>query len=209
MKKKLTNEEKVVLALDTLDKQMKDLRKFGASFDDFIDEAGLHNNKQRVTQLIKQKIGVYAAADRLSILKSNLMLGASSAQLAVGLSTLDAAIAGCKGLLAQTPNFEKLNKNVEKVFKDIQGTSDAVDSLNSVLDQALTPQASSTIASRLDGNYGAEDSEQFKAEYAAMMERIKSQVAGDTVTKPQSATNDSTGDFIDIAGIISDENKKN
>lgn len=208
MKKKQTNEEKIVAALDSLDKQVRDLRKFGSSYDAYIDEAGLHNNKERVTQLIKQKMGVYAAADRLSVLKSNMMLGASSANIAVGLSTLDAAIAGCKGLLAKTPNFDKLNKNVEKVFKDINSTSEAIDKLNGVLDKALTPQSSGTLSSRLDGTSEIEESDQFKAEYAAMIERIKGKVTpADTVAKP-AAANDATGDNIDIAGIIEDENNK-
>lgn len=207
MAKKQTNEEKIVAALDALDEQVRGLRKFGASYDKYIDEAGLHNNKQRVSQLIKQKISVYAAADRLNVLKSNLMLGASSAQIAVGLSTLDAAISGCKGLLAKTPNFDKLNKNVEKVFKDINATSDAIDKLNGVLDKALTPQDSGTLASRLDGTSEIEESDQYKAEYAAMMERIKGQITPDTVAKPASIAEDITGD-VDIAGIIAEENKK-
>lgn len=207
MKKKQTDEAKIVVALDTLDAQVRSLNKFGASFDEHIDNAALRNDKVRVSQLIRQKHGIYEAARKLEALKQNLMLGAQNAQVAVGLSTLDGALAGCKGLLAETPNFDKLNKNITKVFKDIQNTSNAIDELNSTLDKVLTPQDSDTLASRLNGTSSLEESDWYKAEYAAMLERIKGKVTPNPVAKPMSDISDLTGDF-DIAGIIAEEQKK-
>ena len=68
-------------------------------------------------------------------------------------------------------------------------------------------QSESSLTSRLDGTSEAEESDQFKAEYAAMMERIKGKVAGETVTKPSTETVGATGD-INFDGIIAEENKK-
>ena len=52
-----------------------------------------------------------------------------------------------------------------------------------------------------------EESDQFKAEYAAMVERVKGKIAPEAVSKPDNAEVSATGD-IDYAGIVAEENKK-
>lgn len=207
MKKKLNNDEKIIAALDALDKSTRKLQAFGARYDEHIDQAALRGDDKRAKQLIKQKVGVYALADQLQTLKGNIELGAYTAQVMSDLGTLPDAIAGCKGLLSESPNFAKLGKSINRIFKDMQKPADEISKLNEILESVLAPQPEISLSSRLDGNSDAEESEQFNAEYAAMMERIKSKVAGETVAKPVTPVDGVTGD-VDYAGIVDEENKK-
>lgn len=207
MAKKLSNDEKIIAALDALDKSVRNLQKFGARYDEHIDRAAMRGDDVRAKQLIKQKIGVYALSEQLVTLKGNLELGAYTSQVMSDLGTLPAAIAGCKGLLSESPNFDKLGKSIKRIFKDMQKPESEISKLNDILDGVLAPQAERSLTSRLDGVSAAEESDQFKAEYAAMMERIKSKVAPETIAKPVAAAEGITGD-IDYAGIVEEENKK-
>ncbi|MGN1103988.1 MAG: hypothetical protein ACI4QI_03850 [Candidatus Coproplasma sp.] len=203
MRKKQTNDEKIIAALDALDKSVRNLQKFGAKYDVYIDEAALRNDDARAKQLIKQKIRVYALIEQLKTLKSNIELGAYTSQAISELGKLPAAIAGCKGLLAESPDFTKLGKSITAIFKDISKSEAELAKLNDILNPA--PVAS--ISSRLDGAAEDEVSDQFKAEYAAMIERVKGKVSPETVAKPGSVGITETGD-VDYAGILAEENKK-
>ena len=207
MAKKLSNDEKIIAAFDAIDKSVRNLQKFGARYDEHIDRAAMRGDDKRAKQLIKQKIGVYALAEQLQTLKGNLELGAYTSQVMSDLGTLPAAIAGCKGLLSESPNFDKLGKSIKRIFKDMQKPADEISKLNDILDGVLAPQSESSLTSRLDGTSETEESEQFQAEYAAMMERIKSKVAPETIANPVVSTEGVTGD-IDYAGIVDEENKK-
>lgn len=204
---KKSNDEKILNALDALDASMRQLRKFGAKYDTHIDNAALRGDDVRARKLIKQKIGVYALADQLSTLKSNMELGAYTAKVMSDLGTLPDAITACKGLLSESPNFKKLGDSIKRIFKDMQKPEAEISRLNDILDDVLSPGQASTLESRLDGTDFIEDSDQFKAEYASMMERLKGKVASEPVAKPASETNDATGD-IDYATLIEEENKK-
>lgn len=203
MKKKQTNDEKIIAALDALDKSVRNLQKFGAKYDAYIDEAAIRGDDARAKQLIKQKIRVYALVEQLKTLKSNIELGAYTAHAISELGKLPAAIAGCKGLLAESPDFTKLGKSITAIFKDINKSEDELAKLNEILD----PEPVSSISSRLDGVAEDEVSDQFKAEYAAMIERVKGKVAPETVANPEATDAVSTGD-IDYAGIVAEENKR-
>lgn len=201
MAKKQTNDEKIISALDALDKSVRNLQKFGAKYDAYIDEAAIRGDDARAKQLIKQKIRVYALIEQLKTLKSNIELGAYTAHAISELGKLPAAISGCKGLLAESPDFTKLGKSITAIFKDINKSEEELAKLNDI----LNPEPVSSISSRLDGVAEDEVSDQFKAEYAAMIERIKGKVAPEAVANPAAAS--STGD-IDYAGIVAEENKK-
>ncbi len=203
MRKKQTNDEKIIAALDALDKSVRNLQKFGAKYDAYIDEAAIRGDDARAKQLIKQKIRVYALVEQLKTLKSNIELGAYTAHAISELGKLPAAIAGCKGLLAESPDFTKLGKSITAIFKDINKSEDELAKLNEILD----PEPVSSISSRLDGVAEDEVSDQFKAEYAAMIERVKGKVAPETVANPEATDAVSTGD-IDYAGIVAEENKR-
>lgn len=207
MAKKQSNDEKIIAALDALDKSDRNLRKFGERYDEHIDRAAMRGDDKRAKQLIRQKIGVYALAEQLQTLKGNLELGAYTSHVMSELGALPAAIAACKGLLSESPNFGKLGNSIKRIFKDMQKPVDEISKLNDILDGVLAPQAETTLASRLDGALEVEESEQFQAEYAAMMERIKSRVTPETIAKPVAGIETATGD-IDYAGIVDEENKK-
>ena len=108
MRKQPTNDEKIITAMDALDKSVRNLQKFGTKYDNYIDEAAIRGDDTRAKQLIKQKIRVYALSEQLKTLKSNIELGAYTAHAISELGKLPAAIAGCKGLLAESPDFSKL-----------------------------------------------------------------------------------------------------
>lgn len=203
MAKKQTNEEKIISALDALDRSERNLQKHIAKYDPYIDEAAIRGDDARAKQLIKQKIGVNNLSEQLKSLKSNIELGAYTAHAISELGKLPAAIAGCKGLLAESPDFSKLSKNITSIFNDIGKSESELAKLNAI----LNPQPVASISSRLDGVAEDETSEQFKAEYAAMIERVKGKVAPEAVAKPNGSNIDSTGD-IDYAGIVAEENKK-
>ncbi len=207
MKKKQTNDEKIIAAFDAIDKSVRNLTKFGARYDEYIDQAAMRNDDRRVRQLIKQKHGVHELAEQLEALKSNLELGAFTAQVVADMGKLPAAISGCKGLLDESPNFKKLGDDIKKIFKDMQAPVDEISHLNDILDNVLSPQPESVLASRLDGSSVDEDTDWFKAEYAAMMERVKHKVAPENVAKPAAApANEATGE-IDYEGVMEEENK--
>ena len=204
---KKDNDEKIIAALDAIDSSVRKLQKFGAKYDDHIDRAALRGDDARAKQLIKQKIGVFSLADQLSTLKSNIELGAYTAQVMSDLGTLPAAISACKGLLSESPNFKKLGDSIKRIFKDMQKPETEISKLNGILENVLSPAPASTLTSRLDGTADTEMSDQFKAEYAAMLERIKVKVASEPIAKPVAAANDETGD-IDYADLIEEENRK-
>lgn len=203
MAKKQTNDEKIILALDAVDKSVRNLQKFGAKYDSYIDEAAIRGDDARAKQLIKQKIRVYSLAEQLKTLKSNIELGAYTAHAISDLGKLPAAISGCKGLLAESPDFDKLGKSISSIFKDIDKSETELAKLNEILDPA--PVAS--ISSRLDGVAEDEVSDQFKAEYAAMIERVKGKVSAEKVASADAISSNATGD-VDYEGIIAEENKK-
>lgn len=204
MKKKQTNDEKIIAAMDALDKSVRNLQKFGAKYDTYMDEAAIRGDDARAKQLIKQKIRVYGLVEQLKTLKSNIELGAYTSQAISELGKLPAAIAGCKGLLAESPDFSKLGKSITAIFKDINKSEEELAKLNEI----LNPKPIETVASRLDGNASQDEmSDEFKAEYAAMVERVKTKIAPEAVLKPEGAEAAATGD-IDYAGIVAEENKK-
>ena len=93
------------------------------------------------------------------------------------------------------------------IFKDMQKPEDEIARLNDILDDTLSPKPAVSLSSRLDGANEVEESDQFKAEYAAMIERIKVKVPTETVAKPASSANEATGE-VDYAALIEEENKK-
>lgn len=202
---KKTNDEKIIAAMDALDKGVRTLEKFGARYDEHIDRAALRGDDARAKQLIRQKHRVYSLAEQLGTLKGNIELGAYTSQAIAQLGTIPDAIAGCKGLLAETPDFQKLGKSITRIFKDMEKSEEEIAKLNEILD----PKPAETVASRLDGTYVSEEenSDWFRAEYAAMMERVKGKVAPEMVARPAASADTATGD-IDYAGIVEEENRK-
>ena len=200
---KKTNDEKIIAAMDALDTGVRTLEKYGARYDEHIDRAALRGDDARAKQLIRQKHRVYALAEQLATLKGNIELGAFTAQAISQLGKIPGAIAGCKGLLAETPDFAKLGKSIKSIFKDMEKSEAEIAKLNEILE----PTPAQTVASRLDGTVVSEEenSDWFKAEYAAMMERVKGKVTPEAVARP--AADAATGD-IDYAGIINEENNK-
>ncbi len=203
--RKKNNDEKIIAALDALDKGVRTLEKFGARYDEYIDQAAIRGDDARAKQLIRQKHRVYALAEQLGTLKGNIELGAFSAQAISSLSAIPGAIAACKGLLAESPDFAKLGKSISAIFKDMSKSEAEIAKLNEILE----PRPVDSIATRLDGTspYEDEESDWFKAEYASMIERIKKTQTPVSVPDAAAAEADDTGD-IDYAGIVEEEKKK-
>lgn len=207
MARKLTNDDKIINAFDALDKSVKNLNKFGEKYNEHIDRAAIRGDDARAKQLIRQKVGVYELADQLTTLKGNIELGVYTSKVIADLGALPDAISACRGLLSESPNFKKLGSDIERIFRDMKRPVGEINRLNEILDDALAPAPSNSLTSRLDGADSFENSDAYKAEYAAMLERIKGKVAGEAVAKPSAIGNDATED-IDYAGLIDEENKK-
>jgi len=209
---KKTNDEKIIGALDALDKSRLSLMKFSERYNDYIDEAAMNNDQNKANQLIKQKLGVINLSKQLQTLKSNIELGALTATTVASLGQLPQMISGCKGLLSQSPNFSRVSKDLKQIFKDMKAPERELEKLNKSLEDIITPHETPTLESRLSGTVGdpLENSDAFKAEYEAMMTRIQSKVViGDRVNTPTSveSNSDLTGD-LDISDLIDEENKR-
>lgn len=203
MKKKISNTEKVVAALDAVDNAVITLEKQAARYNEYIDEAALHGDDAKAKQLIKQKISVTTLREQLGTLKSNIERGVYTSQAISELGKLPAAISGCKGLLAESPDFSKLGKSITSIFTDINNAENDLAKLNEI----FSPKPEVTLASRLDGVAPADEATpEFNKEYEAMKERLRHKVAPEAVTNPEADVS-ATGE-IDYAGIISDENNK-
>ena len=86
-------------------------------------------------------------------------------------------------------------------------TSEEIANLNGILDSVLMPETEHTYASIIEGADPIEESEQFKAEYEAMMIRIGKKVSGEPVAKPETGVVGATGN-LDFDGLMAEENKK-
>lgn len=201
MKNRQKNEEKVIAALDALDSAVGTLQKYAETHDGYIDEAALHRNDARAKQLIHQKISVCNLVEQIKLIKSHIEMGAYTASALSKLSMLPDALASCKGMFRQSPNLQKLGNDINAIYQELNETENAMSKLN----ESLMPKPKRTLAIRLDGvDSEEEESEQFKAEYAAMLERLKGKVGTKTIATPDSANSDErvgTG-MLDFAGII-------
>ena len=173
MARKLTNDDKIINAFDALDKSVKNLNKFGEKYNEHIDRAAIRGDDARARQLIRQKVGVYELAEQLTTLKGNIELGVYTSKVIADLGALPDAISACRGLLSESPNFKKLGSDIERIFMDMKRPVGEINRLNEILDNALAPVPSNSLTSRLDGADSFENSDAYKAEYAAMLERIK------------------------------------
>jgi hypothetical protein len=173
------------------------MERFSEKYNEYIDKAARSGDDARAKALIKQKIGVNALIRQLDGLKANVEVGAYTAQALAELGKLPAALASCKGLLKESPNFATLGKSITSIFRDMDKTQSELEKLNEI----LSPAPAETFESRLSGAADTmEESAAYKAEYAAMIERIKPK--SDSVVRPSV-----TGD-LDIEGIIAEENNK-
>jgi hypothetical protein len=205
MAKKQSNDEKIIGAMDALSRSIRNLSNLRDKYNNYIDEAALRGDDARAKQLIKQKIRLSSLIRQFETLKSNIELGVFTAQAMSELGKLPAAIAACKGLLAESPDFSKLGKSIASIYKDIGKSESELADLNKLFE----PIPIRSVSSRLDEIPEDEKSDEFEAEYAAMIERLKR--ISDPVQQPKDIdiTDDltSTGN-IDYKGIVDEENKK-
>lgn len=202
-KNKSTNEAKIVAAMDAVSKTLRVLTRFSAKYDKCMDEAAILGNNARAKELIRQKNRVSTLIKLLENFESYFELGAFTSSALSELGKLPAALAGCKGLLAESPDFTKLAKSITSIFGDIDEAEAELKKLNDM----LSPSLESSKPSRLESVAEEEESDEFKAEYAAMIERIKHKVAPEAVAAPDATRATLTGD-IDYEGIVSEENKR-
>lgn len=197
---KLSNEERIATALTGLDRANRILVHNCQNYNAFIDEATNRGDDARARKLIHQKLHIKHLSEKLITLKSHLMVGVLTAQTMSTLNTLPGLISGCKGLLAESPDFSKLENDIKSIFEDIDKTERGIDSLNNVID----PPATNTWSDILGETSLDEQSDEFKAEYQAAIDRAKVVIAAQSVAKPVAYD---TGD-INCAGIMNDENNK-
>ncbi len=198
--KKEKQEEKMFEVFNSLDKSVILMERHASRYDKFIDEAAIKGNDARAKQLIFEKISAINLADMFRTLKSNIQLGALNAKAISSLAGLPSVIEGCKGLLAESPNFSKLGKSIEAVFKDINATGNELNKLNSLVAQTFQPKPEGMYEPNVE-----ENSAQFKAEYEAMLLRIQPSVTKTPVSKPTTDVTAPTGE-VDFSSIMKEEN---
>ena len=211
--KKAKKEEQVIYALDQIDKAAKTLNAMADNYNGLIDEAGLRNDAKRVETLISQKIGVVRLANMFTVLKQNIIASYQTSKSLATLSGLPELINNCRGLLNQAPDFNKLAKSIKGVLEDIQGPTEQLQEFNDIVDSVLIPESESSFKNGIDDllpKEQTEHSEEFKAEYEAMLLRIKPKVQSNKVVKADDLPDEelNTGGLVDYEGIISEENKK-
>lgn len=199
-KRKLSNEENVAQAMVGIDRANRILVRNCQNYNGFIDEAVSKGDDVRARKLIGQKLRIKHLSEQLMTLKSHLMLGVLTVQTMSTLNTLPGLLSGCKGMLAESPDFSKLGKDIKRIFDDIDKTEHGIESLNNVMD----PPAANTWSDILGETSLDEQSDDFKAEYQAAIDRAKPVIAAQSVAKPVAYD---TGD-INCAGIMNDENSK-
>ncbi|MCR4660736.1 MAG: hypothetical protein K5765_01895 [Clostridia bacterium] len=206
---KAENKQKVVTALTDLDRVISKLQKHVSRYDKQIDAAGLRNDANEVKKLIKQKMNWNHSIKNLAALKEHILFKMQQAEAGSELVSLSGAIAGLKGLDAASPDFDKLNKTIEKVFKDVENPFDKIADINKTLDNVISPEVNSSLYH--DDYDPVEDSEEYKLEYDAMLGRIRNQLSDVQNVNPasnDSTLNDITTGDVDVAGIVEEENKK-
>lgn len=207
-KNKQTNEEKIISVMNAMDKSVKILKKHGTKYDAVIDQAALRGDDKMAKALIRRKIGVYKLAEQLEFFKATIELGAVNSAVAASLGTLPEALAGCKGLLSASPDFKRVGKDIEKIFSDMLRPMNEIQKLNDTLDAIMFPTGNIAIGSDLDPVSNEAEDERFKAEYDAMIDRLRPRVEGSSVAAPAvTAESDDTGNF-DIDELISGANTR-
>jgi hypothetical protein len=203
MKKKLNYDEKIRAALNALNMSICNLDELRSRYNDYMDEAALRGDDARATQIIKQKMKLSELIRQFETLKGNIKLGAYTAQAMSELGKLPAAIAGCKGLLAEMPDFSKLGKDIASIYKDIGESESEIGKLNKIFE----PIPVESTSSRLNGASEDETSDEFKAEHAEMIERIKLKI-NPISTDAKGQTDPVATGAIDYLSIVAEENKK-
>ncbi len=204
LEQELERKKALAQAFTEFDMTIRKLDAHAEQMKDSIDSAAIRNDIERVKVLISQRVAICQVSNFLRETKENLMLGVHTAQALASLKNLPGAVSACKGLLSEMPDIEGLKKMSKKVFSDMQKATSVFQPLNDALSEAVTPKA--VYSSLLDGS-DITESEQYKAEYEAMLERVKSKVAPDPIAKAAESKASNTGE-IDYAGLIDEENKK-
>ena len=204
MAKKQSNEEKIIATLDAMDSVKGSLDRYANRCNDYIDEAAIRGDDAKAKELIKVKIHVLTLIRKVESIKSSIEFGAYTSKALSALATLPNAIAGCKGLLAETPDFTKLGKNLSSIFNDISKAEKGLANLS----DSLNPKLVDNNTSRLDGVDEIETSDLFKAEYAAMIDRVGDKTKEAMVSVPKTDSNISATGVVDYDGIMGEEKGK-
>ncbi len=206
--KRVENENNIRQTANQIEKVIRGLENYAASYDAAIDAAAMRNKMGQVKKLIRNKLAVVDLADYLKEVKESILFGAMTANAMSALSSLPKAIESCRDMISTVPQMGDLAKSIEKVFKDVQGVASTLPDLSEKISNAAAPWG--TTGSRLDEDSDFEQNERCKAELAAAMERVKLGIAAgsDPIAKPVNPVNaDDTGD-IDYQKLIDDINKK-
>lgn len=187
---------KIISALDELDEIVRNLQNFAAQYNSYIDEAGEKRDEARVGQLIKQKLRICGFIDRIKIYKSNIVMSANMKQMISQIGKLPEIIDTCKSLLVNQQEYFKVRKTIASISQDIDKSDEELAKLNGLLD----PQSAEYGFGGFDDAAYDEKSEQFKAEWEASVQRVKSKVAPETV--------ENAAGKIDYADILAKENRR-
>lgn len=201
MKKKVDKTEAIVNVLDALDKVTRKLQKCADQYDRYMLEAAMMQDDVHAKQFIREKISINKWISALKRLGIAIRAQAAKALAINGLADLPSAINACLGILSESPNFDKLEKSIRKIAEELNKSGEGLQKI----DEALNPTPQKRMSSILEDSNEEEETEEFKAEYAALMEKVKSQINAEKVVNANPADS-LTGD-IDYEGIVKKENE--
>ena len=214
MKSKVSNEKKIVAALDSIDKVVDMFQKLGEEYVEKSDKALMRGDDKRAKRLLMQKIILGKWALRFETLKDDITLRAVQSKAISGLGKLPDAIDGCRKLQKELPDLKKLSKSIKKVFVGLDDEDGPLSEFFKAMEKDLAPIDEDVFReSTLDEMEMSEQDKDMLAALKKEMElqdlRVKASISGVGAAAPV-ATDDpigATGDA-DLASIIAAENNK-
>ena len=213
MKSKISNEKKIIAALDSIDKVVGMFDRLGQEYVEKSDKALMRGDDKRAKRLLTAKIILDRWSLRFDTLKDDINLRAVQSKALAGLGKLPDAVDGCRRLMKELPDLKKLSKSIKKVFVGLDDADGPLSDFFAEMEKDLAPVDEEVFrSSTLDEIDMSEQDKDLVAALKKEMElqdlRVKSNLSGAGISTP--VADDpigATGDA-DLASIIAAENNK-
>lgn len=203
--KKKLRDQQIIAGMTSIDMAVRHMQSHAQQYNNWIDKAALSGNDARARSLLARKIRVNKFIKRLEDVKVAVEEGVFTTTAIAKLSDLPGAISACVNIRQEVPDFKKMGDNIKNLFAGLNEAENEIKKLTEIL--SVEPINNVDIDPDLAGipQYNPnpiESTPEFKAEYEAMLDRIKPYVGSSKV--PQ---NNDTGN-IDIDGLVNDINNE-
>lgn len=199
MKKKQTDMQKIAEGIAKIEGSRKEIEGLVTLYDGWIDEAATLGRDEHSDLLIEEKVDLINFVADLKFLELQMRNGAVTANAFSKLGQIPVAIASCKALLKEGPDFNKLTESISNFHVGLRQAKTSLASLKNSLagnkfetdNRVVVPRAESSLV---------------KAEKAARELRLMSKKSSQDVAMPKNVAE--KVDILDIDAIIDDVNKR-